>query len=345
MNAALTTAQAIRPSWATTARRWSFTPVTAAGGTAPVTFGINPARRSRAIGLSFSTGTGAVSGTPTGTLATTTFTVTATDNIGATSSRTFTLTVNAALARRRRRCRARWARRARRSRRSAGDGRGRHDTHTFGASPRATLTGIGLAFDPATGAVSGTPSAPLGLTTFTVTVTDNIGATSSRTFTLLVNGPLTTTQVVPSTVAQIGNAVTAFTPVTAGGGTAPYSFAITSGTLPAGMSINSSTGAVSGTPTTMLATTTFTVTVTDATLTTSSKTFDLTVNGIVLDLTAAAPNPVTNGTDVTIPLLIDMSNRGTDDIASIQLTVNWDPTRFTYKSSGAPVLGGCIADA
>jgi hypothetical protein len=106
------------------------------------------------------------------------------------------------------------------------------------------------------------------------------------------------------------------------------------------MSMNSSTGAISGTPTTMLAATTFTVTATDAALATSSKTFDLTVNGIVLNVTSAATQSVSVDTNISIPLLIDMSNRGTDDIASITVTVTWDPTKFTYQSSSTGTWPG-----
>lgn len=62
----------------------------------------------------------------------------------------------------------------------------------------------------------------------------------------------------------LGNAYPAsqgFTPV---GGTAPYTFAVSTGSLPTGMSLDTSTGAVTGTPT-VGGTYNFTVTVTDST--------------------------------------------------------------------------------
>ena len=94
--------------------------------------------------------------------------------------------------------------------------------------------------------------------------------------------PLTTTQAVPSTTVDVNATTTAipFTPVTASGGATPYTFAV-SPSLPAGLSFNTSTGQITGTPTAGQATTTHTVTVTDSTsgtAQTSSKTFDLTVN-------------------------------------------------------------------
>jgi hypothetical protein len=59
-------------------------------------------------------------------------------------------------------------------------------------------------------------------------------------------------------------------------GTSPYTFAVTSGSLPAGLSLNSTTGVISGTPTTA-GTSTFTIKCTDATGSNSSFTFQITI--------------------------------------------------------------------
>lgn len=72
-------------------------------------------------------------------------------------------------------------------------------------------------------------------------------------------GPLSITGDYPDSVV---GAVYSYTPLTFGG-LAPYSYAVTTGTLPGGLSINSSTGAVTGTPTTV-EDQSFEVTVTDA---------------------------------------------------------------------------------
>jgi hypothetical protein len=73
-----------------------------------------------------------------------------------------------------------------------------------------------------------------------------------------------------------GTVGTAYTgTVTATGGTGPYTYAVTSGTLPAGLSLSSG-GAVSGTPTTA-ATSAFTVTATDANGSTGSRAYSVTV--------------------------------------------------------------------
>lgn len=64
--------------------------------------------------------------------------------------------------------------------------------------------------------------------------------------------------------------------ISAQGGTGPYTFAITSGALPAGLSLSTS-GTISGTPT-ATGTSTFTVTVTDSGGATGSQPFSITIN-------------------------------------------------------------------
>jgi len=63
--------------------------------------------------------------------------------------------------------------------------------------------------------------------------------------------------------------------ITAQGGTSPWTYAVTSGALPAGLSLASS-GVISGTPT-ATGTATFTVTVTDAASATGSHAFSITI--------------------------------------------------------------------
>jgi hypothetical protein len=56
-----------------------------------------------------------------------------------------------------------------------------------------------------------------------------------------------------TTTAQsltVGTAMASFSPLTPSGGATPYTYSVTSGTLPAGLSLNASTGAVTGTPST-----------------------------------------------------------------------------------------------
>src|SRR5262249_32916549 len=80
----------------------------------------------------------------------------------------------------------------------------------------------------------------------TTTISARLGTGGGRTGVNVVAGPLTiTTSALPS--ATVGVAYTAT--LTATGGTPPYTWALASGTLPAGLTLTPSTGAITGTPT------------------------------------------------------------------------------------------------
>ena len=95
------------------------------------------------------------------------------------------------------------------------------------------------------GTLSGTPTA-IGSYRFSILVTDTTGQTATSSFALAVSDPLIITT--GSTLA-----VTLAKPVSitlnATGGTQPYSWSITTGTLPAGLTL-SPAGIITGTLTT-----------------------------------------------------------------------------------------------
>ena len=130
---------------------------------------------------------------------------------------------------------------------------------TYSISPSLPA---GLSLNASTGAITGTPTGASASTSYTVSVTDG-SSTSTATFSLGVNAALSsTTGTVPSGVYK-DVAVTAFTPISFSGGTSPISYAV-SPSLPAGLTLNTSTGVISGTATGTSANTTYTVTATDA---------------------------------------------------------------------------------
>ena len=120
----------------------------------------------------------------------------------------------------------------------------------------------GLKLHAATGVISGTPTIG-GVSTFTIELSDSESppATVSATFSLSVEAapPQVTTTTLPG--GTTGQAYSAS--LAASGGVTPYTWSITSGSLPAGLSLDPATGAISGTPTDA-GTSTFTVAVTDS---------------------------------------------------------------------------------
>ena len=136
-------------------------------------------------------------------------------------------------------------------------------------------TGLTLS---AAGTISGTPTA-LGNTTFKVQATDAqtpTPAVDTASKTITVNNPIaiSTTSL---TAGSVGMPYSAS--LTATGGVPPYTWTITSGVLPAGLSLSTS-GVISGTPTTQ-ETQTFTVQAADSQSTpaTASASLSLTIGG------------------------------------------------------------------
>ncbi len=110
---------------------------------------------------------------------------------------------------------------------------------TSGALPSGLTLGV------STGLISGTPTVA-ETKIFTITVTDPSTAFVVKTFALTVNPPVsvTTTSLVPAT-----NGVAYSQALTATGGTGSYTWSIISGALQTGLTLNTSTGVISGTPT------------------------------------------------------------------------------------------------
>ena len=94
----------------------------------------------------------------------------------------------------------------------------------------------------------------------TVTDSANPGATAAATLTIAVTEPLkVTTTSLPGAIAGVPYSAT----LAASGGVAPYTWSLASGSLPAGLTLDPSTGTIAGTPAAP-GTSTFTVTVTDS---------------------------------------------------------------------------------
>ena len=239
----------------------------AAGGITPYTWAITTG--SLPAGLSLNTSTGAISGKPTGTLTgTVSLTVTVTDNESPTkqsASANLSIVISAPPL-------------SVTTTTLAGGSVGTVYTNqtlqaTGGITPYtwAVTTGslpVGLSLNASTGVISGTPTGTfVGTDSFIVTVTDSetpTGAKATANLSITISvAPLSVTTTSSSFVVGVVNSVYPSTTLQATGGITPYSWAVTTGSLPAGLTLNAATGAISGTPTAS-GTTNFTVTVTDS---------------------------------------------------------------------------------
>jgi parallel beta-helix repeat protein len=108
----------------------------------------------------------------------------------------------------------------------------------------------GLQLGSSSGAISGTP-AQAEQNNLTVEVVDSNQKSSTRAFTIsIASAPATALLRITSTDAPSGTVGMAYNfALAAQGGIAPYAWSIASGTLPAGLALNSSTGDITGTPT------------------------------------------------------------------------------------------------
>ncbi len=265
--------------------------ITASGGsgtgyTFAVTSGSLPAW------MTLNGATGELKGTPLDTTGSPySFTVSATDSIGGTGSQAYTLTVDPAITI------------------SPTGGL----TATVGSDFTQTLTASGgtgsgytysiisgttpgwLSLDNSTGAFSGTPTDQSGSPfSFTVLATDSAGGTGTQTYTLSVDLAITLSTPTLLT-ATVGNSYPVTTLTASGGSGSGYTFAITLGALPAGMSLDSS-GDISGTPTDNSGSPySFTVTATDSANGTGSQAYSLTVNSAIV--LGASPLPTATAGD------------------------------------------------
>ena len=138
---------------------------------------------------------------------------------------------------------------------------------------------------------------------FTISITDANGVAATQSLTITVSAaPSITTTTLPG-ATQTG----AYSQTVAGtGGTNPYAWSVTSGILPSGLTLNASTGVISGTVGASAVSETFTVTLTDANGVTATKSLTITVS--------AAPSITHNDAGLSHPdpdrLLPDIGRLG-----------------------------------
>jgi hypothetical protein len=192
----------------------------------------------------------------------------------------------------------------------------------------------GLKLASATGSISGIPTSK-GNYTFSVKVTDSSSAAGSRkadktttaSMTLpIVAAPTPTALTVSTSSLPSGTKGKSYSSaVQASGGTTPYAWSVTVGTLPAGLSLASATGLISGTPT-ATGTSKVTVTVTDAGSPAQTQSVKLSIV-----IAAPAPTTLTIGTS-TLPT----GTKGTSYSSALQAGGGTTPYAWSITAGGLP---------
>ncbi len=182
------------------------------------------------------------------------------------------------------------------------------------------------------GLISGTPTIRSGFS-FTVRAQDSLGAFTQKTYGGTIDNPIFTVSPSPITLLQ---GVAASLQLNAGGGTAPYTFpADISVILPPGLSV-STTGLLTGTPTTLGATANARVLVNDSTT-------DPAQPGVDFFAFVTVPMTVTNALP-TVSIAVNPASVSEDGATNLTYTVTRSlnlasPTTVNITTSGTATSG------
>ena len=278
-------------------------------------------------GLSFNGLTGQITGTPTQTTSTQTYTVSGSNTTGTPTTATFTIAVVVPPP---------------------------TITITTGSeyvftqfnpispiSPTVTGTGVtydlqgtlpsGLSFNYSNGTISGTPQVPMPRTRYVIIATNSTGPAQSEIFiTVRIAAPTNLTYVVPSRF-YTGTAIAPITPTNSGGVISSYTI---DRPLPAGLSLNPTTGVISGTPTAIAAATTYVITGTNSNTSTSTTiSFDVVIPA---PSNLSYPGPFQFYQNVPITPIVPRVTGQVDSYTIVPVNL---PTGLTFNTATGVISG------
>ena len=293
------------------------TTLNATGGMPPYSWSLSSG--TLPAGLTLNASTGAITGTPSAAVASTPLTIVVTDSSSPalTQSAALTLTVSSAS-----------LVISTSSLPSGQTGVAYSSTlaATGGVSPytwslaSGTLP-AGLTLSASTGAITGTPSAAVASTPLTFKVTDSSSPALTQTANLTLTVSPVSLVIATSSLPNGQTGVAYSSTLAATGGVTPYTWSLTSGTLPASLTLNASTGAITGTPTTSVTSTPLTFKVTDSSSPALTQTANLTLTISSTPTVASVtlnPTSVIGGT--SLQGTVTLSGPALDGGATVTLT-------------------------
>jgi hypothetical protein len=217
-------------------------------------------------------------------------------------------------------------------------------TATGGLTPHAFTVSAGtlpagLTLNATTGLISGTPTASNGAgVNVTVRATDAAACFGERVYALKICPVIT----VNPTSLPNGVVGTAYSQtISATGGATPIVFSVSSGTLPVGLTLNATSGLISGTPTSTTSAA-FTITATDANSCTGSRAYTITPPCPTISITPATATPGLVGSAYTQTLT---ATGGTAPYGTWTITAGTLPAGLTLGASTGIISGTPTAAA
>ena len=192
----------------------------------------------------------------------------------------------------------------------------------------------GLSLDPSSGTISGIPTAS-GTFNFTVQFTTGCGSVATQPLSIFICPTITiTTTSLPGGIEGTSYSQTIMTT----GGMSPITFSIVSGSLPTGLSINSSTGTISGTPTAG-GTFNFTVQAASSCGSVATQNLSIFICPAISIITTSLPGGI-EGTSYSQTIMTMNGVSPTFSIVSGSLPTGLSINSSTGTISGTPTAGG-----
>ena len=201
---------------------------------------------------------------------------------------------------------------------------------------------VNLLLNASTGVISGTPTAAVANTPLTFQVKDSGSPVQSKSVNLtLTIAPATLS--ISTTSLPSGQVGVAYSPTLgASGGTTPYTWTLTSGTLPANLLLNASTGVISGTPTASVTNTPLTFQVKDSGSPQQSKTVNLTLTIISAAGITVSISPKRGGLTITQSMPLTATTKDPQGVTWSASTGSFSAQSATTATYVAPNTAGTI---